>query len=98
MPGIVGLVTKMPREMAEAELGTMLESLRHESCYRTGTWIDESAGVYVGWTSRPHTSCEQPICNEQGDVVLIFSGEEFPDPETISHLKGRGHRFRDGGL
>jgi asparagine synthase (glutamine-hydrolysing) len=98
MPGIVGLVTKMPRERAEAELGRMLAPLRHDSCYRTGTWIDEPAGVYVGWAS-PENPCSEslPICNEKGDLVLIFSGEEFPDPETICDLKRRGHRFRDGG-
>ena len=96
MPGIVGLVTKMPRERAEAELGQMVDSIRHESSDRTGTWIDESAGVYVGWASRS-PSGTLPICNEKGDVVLIFFGEEFPDPETVRHLKQRGHRFRDGG-
>jgi asparagine synthase (glutamine-hydrolysing) len=98
MPGIVGLVTKMPREQAEAELCRMLESMRHASCYRTGTWSDESAGVYVGWTSRQHAAAETlPICNENGDVVLVFSGEEFPDPEAICQLKRRGHRFRERG-
>jgi asparagine synthase (glutamine-hydrolysing) len=98
MPGIVGLVTKMPRERAEAELGMMLELMRHESSDRTGTWVDESAGVYVGWASRKHPfSEEQPIGNEKGDLVLVFSGEEFPDPETICHLKRRGHHFRDSG-
>ena len=97
MPGIVGLVTKMPREQAEAELCRMLGSMRHESCDRTGTWSDESAGVYVGWTSRQHVAETVPICNEKGDVVLVFSGEEFPDPETICQLKRRGHRFREGG-
>src|SRR5437899_549293 len=98
MPGLVGLVTKMPRERAEAELGRMLESIRHEPCYRTGTWIDESAGVYVGWALRAKSLADAlPICNEKGDVVLIVSGEEFPDPETLCHLKRRGHRFRDGG-
>src|SRR5436190_23149879 len=98
MPGIVGLVTKMPRETAEAELCRMLEVVRHDPSYRTGTWIDESAGVYAGWASQQHRCSETlPICNEKGDVALIFFGEEFPDPETICHLKRRGHQFRDGG-
>jgi asparagine synthase (glutamine-hydrolysing) len=96
MPGLVGLVTKMPRERAEAELGRMVDSIRHEPRDRTGTWIDESAGVYVGWASRTPSGV-LPICNEKGDVVLVFFGEEFPDPETICHLKRRGHRFPDGG-
>src|SRR3954469_6240297 len=97
MPGIVGLVTKMPREQAEAELCRMLESLRHEPGYRTGTWMDESAGVYVGWASPHHAASDTlPIFNEEGDVVLVFAGEEFPDPEAICQLKRRGHLLRDG--
>jgi hypothetical protein len=52
MPGIVGLLTKMPRERAEPELLRMVESLRHEPFYVTGTWVDEALGVYVGWVVR----------------------------------------------
>ena len=42
MPGIVGLLTRMPRERAEQELLRMIESLRHENFYGTGMWVDES--------------------------------------------------------
>jgi asparagine synthase (glutamine-hydrolysing) len=92
MPGIVGLITKLPRERAEQELRRMVEALRHESFYGTGTWIDESVGVYVGWTARKNSfSDEMPLCNERGDVSLVFSGEEYPEPGTACHLKERGH-------
>ena len=50
MPGIVGLITKRPRQWAEPQLLRMVAALRHESFYWTGTWIDESLGVYAGWT------------------------------------------------
>ena len=46
MPGIVGLITKRPRGWAEPQLTRMLETIRHESFYVTGTWIDEYSGVY----------------------------------------------------
>ena len=39
MPGIVGLITKMPRLEAEVQLRRMVGTLRHESFYETGTWI-----------------------------------------------------------
>src|SRR5258705_449012 len=52
MPGIVGLFTKMPREVAEAELFRMVETLRHEAFYVAGTWVDEELGIYVGWIVR----------------------------------------------
>ena len=98
MPGIVGLITKMPRDWAEPQLRRMVETLRHESCYVSGTWVDESMGVYVGWIARKNSfSDEMPLSNERGDVVLVFSGEEYPEPETARRLKDRGHELATDG-
>ena len=92
MPGIVGLITKMPREWAEPQLLRMVESVCHEAFYVSGVWIDESLGVYVGWVERQNSFCaDMPIGNERGDVHLVFSGEEFPEPGIARRLKDRGH-------
>src|SRR5262249_30827297 len=89
MPGIVGLVTKMPAEQANRELQRMVESIRHESSYLTGTWCDESLGVYIGWTSRSGCfSEEMPIRSRRGNVTMIFSGEDYHDPKTAGPLNG----------
>src|SRR2546426_5714410 len=94
MPGIVGLITKMPRERAQAELQRMVESLGHESFYETGTWADSCMGVYVGWIARKDSFSDgMPLSNERGDVVLVFSGEEFPEPGTQRRLIERRHRL-----
>src|SRR5438309_5165641 len=91
MPGIVGLITRMPREQAEPVLLRMVETLRHENFYVTGTWVDEALGVYVGWVARKNSACESmPLRDERGDVVLVFSGEEFPEPGTERRLEARG--------
>jgi len=96
MPGIVGLITKMPRECAEPQLLRMVQSLRHESSYRTGTWIDESLGVYLGWAARKNAFSDgMPVVNEEGGAILVFSGEEYPEPGTTQRLKTRGHVFSD---
>jgi asparagine synthase (glutamine-hydrolysing) len=80
MPGIVGLITKMPRERAEPLLLRMVEALRHESFYVTGTWIDESVGVYVGWIARRNSFAEaMPLTEEGGKICLVFSGEDYSD-------------------
>jgi len=98
VPGIVGLVTSMPRDRAEAQLLRMLERLRHEPFYATGTWIDEALGVYVGWTVRKGSFADgMPLRNERGDVVLVFSGEEFPEPDTARRLTERGHALDPTG-
>jgi asparagine synthase (glutamine-hydrolysing) len=92
MPGIVGLITKMPREWAEPQLIKMVQSLRHESFYESGTWVDETLGVYVGWTALKNSfAAAMPLRNEKEDVALVFSGEDFPGATTVLDLKKRGH-------
>jgi asparagine synthase (glutamine-hydrolysing) len=92
MPGIVGLVTKRPRDWAEPQLEEMLRALRHQSSYVTGTWTDECQGVYVGWAARQDSFSDAgPLYNERGDKILIFSGEEYPEPGTAHQLKAKGH-------
>src|SRR5713101_4360467 len=98
MPGIVGLITKMPSARANAELSRMVQVLRHESFYTSGTWTDESLGAYAGWTARKNSFSDgMPICNESGDVVLVFSGEEYPERGTARKLKERGHGLQADG-
>jgi asparagine synthase (glutamine-hydrolysing) len=76
----------------------MVENIRHESFYVTGTWINESAGIYVGWAARKDSFSDgMPLFNERGDVTLVFSGEEFPDQETIRGLKEHGHAVAADG-
>src|SRR5215470_11073385 len=92
MPGIVGLLTRMPRQRAEPELLRMVEALCHEPFYSTGTWIDESLGVYLGWIVRKDSFADRmPLRNERGDVVLVFSGEDFAEPGTARRLRQAGH-------
>lgn len=98
MPGIVGLITRMPREWAEPQLQGMVRALWHESFYVTGTWIDESMGVYLGWAARKGSFSDgMPLCNERGDVSLVFSGEEYPEPGTARRLKEWGHAVEATG-
>src|SRR6266850_3207307 len=90
MPGLVGLITKKPREWAEPQLLRMVETIRHQPDYETGTWIDEALGVYVGWAARKNSFSDgMPLRNESGNVVLVFSGEEFPDPGEVRRLKDK---------
>jgi asparagine synthase (glutamine-hydrolysing) len=94
MPGIVGLITKLPRGQAEPQLLRMVEELHHEPFYTKGTWIDESSGLYVGWVARQNSfSDNMPLCNERKDVVLVFSGEEYPAPEVVRQIKAAGHNI-----
>src|ERR1700744_4818152 len=96
MPGIVGIITKRPRAWAEAQLHRMVNALCHEASYVSGVWSDESLGIYAGWIARENSfSSEMPLQSESGDQVLIFSGEEYPDPQTVAGLVARGHEIED---
>ena len=92
MPGIVGLITKRPRHLAEPQLLRMVDVLRHEPFYQAGTWVEESLGVYVGWVARKGSFAgDMPLRSERGDVTLVFAGEEFPPAGTADELRARGH-------
>jgi len=98
MPGLVGVISKMPSELAEAQLSRMVSTLRHEPFYSIGTWSDPAAGIYVGWAARNRSFAdEMPLRNENGQVTLVFSGEEFPEPDVVSTLKKRGHSIQSNG-
>jgi asparagine synthase (glutamine-hydrolysing) len=76
----------------------MVESLCHHASYEAGTWIDESLGLYVGWVERKDAfSSGMPLRNEPGNIVLVFSGEEFPEPGTGRRLKENGHTLNIEG-
>ncbi len=98
MPGMVGLITKMPRAWAEPQLARMLKVIQHEPFYEAGSWIDGPSGIYVGWTARENSfSSGMPLRNERGEVTLIFSGEEYSGPTNIARLRERGHEVAPDG-
>jgi asparagine synthase (glutamine-hydrolysing) len=97
LPGIVGIITSRPAADAERELRQMVEALCHEPFYVSGTWTDPSHGIYVGWVARKGSfASAMPVQNESGEVTLVFSGEEFPEPSIISSLQARGHAVGPG--
>lgn len=98
MPGLVGIVSKMPHSRARAELSGMVDALRHERFYVSGTWMDPAMGIYVGWTARAGSfGASMPVSNETDDITLIFSGEDYPEPGAKLRLRQRGHSFEESG-
>jgi asparagine synthase (glutamine-hydrolysing) len=92
VPGIVGFITRKPRATVKAQLLPMVHSVGHESFYESGTYADESLGVYVGWTALKGSFSDGMLLrNEREDVSLVFSGEEYSDPRTVHELRSRGH-------
>jgi asparagine synthase (glutamine-hydrolysing) len=96
LPGVVGLITQLPQSVAEQQLLAMVKCLHHEPFYNCGTWSDPDLGVYIGWVARSGSfSDAMPVRNEDGQITLFFSGEEFPEPVLKRELRQRGHAFSD---
>jgi asparagine synthase (glutamine-hydrolysing) len=98
MPGIVGIFTSRPREWAEPLLSHMIEAIRHEEFYQTGTRIDERLGLYTGWVARKGSFADRmPICSERTGVSMVFSGEEFSEKTAVQSLRERGYAVPSNG-
>jgi asparagine synthase (glutamine-hydrolysing) len=94
MPGIVGIISQRVSKQYSALVESMAKCLVHEPFYTDGTYINEELGLWSGW------ACHQgafgnclPIWNEQKDICLLFSGEDFADQADIDALRMRGHEF-----
>lgn len=75
----------------------MAQTMLHEHFCRVAAWAEESLGVYVASVEHKGSfSGGMPVRNELGDVVLVFSGEDFPDPGTAERLHRQGHSFTSG--
>src|SRR6185436_15253384 len=80
MPGLVGLITTLPRERAAAVVLRMVAAIRHEPFHITRVWMDERLGIYVGCCERTGSEAgEMPQHNARGDALFV-SGEDFAEP------------------
>lgn len=91
MPGIFGMVTKLPPEVAMRERDSMMNAVRHQGSYECGTWDDWGLGIYCGWTARAGSFPRGlPLRSPRGHHTLLFAGEELPLPPK------RAGEVRDG--
>jgi asparagine synthase (glutamine-hydrolysing) len=96
MPGIVGVISQRPAEECERLVRSMVASMEHERFYSSGVFSVSELGFYTGWvTLETSLAANQPFLNEQCDVALISSGECFPDLQTLTELKQKGHEFKE---
>jgi asparagine synthase (glutamine-hydrolysing) len=94
MPGIVGIVSQRSAEECQDLVKSMVSSLEHESFYDSGMYSVPEMGIYAGWVAHENSFASgQVFFNERKDIVLLFSGECFVDPETRAKIKGRGHEL-----
>lgn len=90
MCGIAGFVGKGDRHLLEG----MCRSISHRGPDEDGFFIEPGIGLGMRRLSIIDLAGgRQPICNEDGSVVVVFNGEIYNYEELTSLLKDRGHVF-----
>jgi asparagine synthase (glutamine-hydrolysing) len=83
MPGIAGIISRAPNQKFPLLVNAMVQSMKHEPFYRTGTHSAPEAGVHLGWAA--FDQAVQPIAsNQAGDITLLFCGECFLETEAAN--------------
>lgn len=101
MCGIAGSIDTT-RSSSDPELGHLAEAmaatLAHRGPDAGGTWVDERAGVCLGFRRLaiidPSAEGDQPMISRSGRYVVVFNGEIYNFRDLRAELEQRGHRFR----
>src|ERR1051325_5334529 len=101
MCGITGFLNTSPQQGSDemqATVRRMSDTLLHRGPDDEGSWVDEAAGVALGFRrlSIIDLSPEghQPMTSAAGRYTLIFNGEIYNFRELRRELEAYGHGFR----
>lgn len=91
MPGIAGIIYRESYDGVAGDFDRMVESLRHEEFYSGNQYINKDLGICVGWMAHKGSYADcMPLVSHNGDVVLIFQGEDYLDSETATRVRSSG--------
>lgn len=77
------------------DLAAMVGALRHRGPDEFGLYRDRRAGLgHARLSIIDLATGQQPLCNEDGTLWIVFNGEIFNYVELREELVARGHRFR----
>jgi asparagine synthase (glutamine-hydrolysing) len=94
MPGILGIISKRSHNMNAEDLSIMVGNMMNEPFYTSGNYINRHLGLYVGGVCHKGSFSDcMPIVNENKDLILFYSGENFTDIDLIKRLRTNGHEF-----
>jgi asparagine synthase (glutamine-hydrolysing) len=97
MCGIAGIVDLGPAAAPPAleDLHAMLAALRHRGPDEFGIYRDRTVGLaHARLSIIDLAHGQQPLCNEDGTLWVIFNGEIFNYVELRQELRALGHAFR----
>jgi len=96
MCGITGIVNlRHPKPIPREALFNMLGMIRHRGPDEFGVYRDEWAALASARLSIIDLSGgQQPICNEDGSLWIVYNGEVFNYLELRPNLENLGHKFK----
>ncbi len=97
MCGIAGIVTLRDSALAPTreQLVRMVGALEHRGPDELGAYLDARAGLaHARLSIIDLASGQQPMCNEDGSVWVVYNGEVFNYLELRDELVALGHVFR----
>jgi asparagine synthase (glutamine-hydrolysing) len=96
MCGIVGVLNLFePQPVPEEILRQMLAAIRHRGPDEFGIYRDEWANLGNARLSIIDLAGgQQPICNEDRSLWIVFNGEIFNHVELRPELEANGHQFQ----
>ncbi|OGB94311.1 MAG: asparagine synthase (glutamine-hydrolyzing) [candidate division NC10 bacterium RIFCSPLOWO2_02_FULL_66_22] len=93
MCGIAGILGRRD----EAAVGRMCNALAHRGPDDAGTYTDPDGHIVLGHRRLSIIDLSpqgrQPMCNEDGSLILVFNGEIYNFQELRASLEERGHTF-----
>jgi asparagine synthase (glutamine-hydrolysing) len=91
----MGLISHRAAHECDVIVSAMVDSMKCETSYLSGTYSAKQIGVYCGWVAQDKSfAANQVFFDEREDVALIFSGECFADNELLMGLKQKGHKLQ----
>lgn len=92
MCGIAGKLDRRGNGVTEGLLRRMLGAIRHRGPDQFGIYLDRQIGMGNARLSIIDLgNGQQPICNEDGSLWIVFNGEIFNYIELRADLLARGH-------
>ncbi|RJQ55274.1 MAG: asparagine synthase (glutamine-hydrolyzing) [Nitrospiraceae bacterium] len=99
MCGIVGILNcEFAKPVEEDILKRMRDCMTHRGPDGAGIWISSNRNVGFGHRRLSiidlSEAANQPMCNENETVWIVFNGEIYNHSEIRPELEAKGHRFR----
>jgi asparagine synthase (glutamine-hydrolysing) len=96
MTGIAGIISRRSSDECQQLVNAMIESMKYERYYTSGTCFVPETGVYGGWVAHEGSfAVRQSVRGCRNDVTLLFSGEWVTPLPSMGQLVSMEQQHND---